>query len=124
MRLPALLTFLIFATPSFAASSTKAEKELATAKASAVKAFIVSTLKDPESARFRNVQVKWEAVCGEVNAKNSYGGYVGFRRFYAIDGTDLHMENDRFDEAQWTRFCSSNAKKPEQPTPYHEKWID
>ncbi len=44
-------------------------------------------MKDPDSAKFRN----WAAyevsngdriVCGEVNAKNSYGAYVGFDPFY------------------------------------------
>jgi hypothetical protein len=42
---------------------------------------------DPASAQFRNVRlvdkVKGDdVVCGEVNAKNSYGAYVGFRKFY------------------------------------------
>jgi hypothetical protein len=39
-------------------------------------------LKDPASAQFREMFVTWnEAVCGEVNAKNAMGGYVGFTRF-------------------------------------------
>jgi hypothetical protein len=49
-------------------------------------------LKDPDSANFRNVELhagaKPEAgsvyVCGEVNSKNSYGGYVGFRPFMTL----------------------------------------
>lgn len=42
-------------------------------------------LTDPSSARFRNVQQKPNgAVCGEVNAKNRMGGYVGFAPF-AVD---------------------------------------
>ncbi len=44
-------------------------------------------LKDPESAMFRNVRTEQTedgiVVCGEYNAKNSYGGYVGFNRFVA-----------------------------------------
>ena len=42
-------------------------------------------LKDPDSAQFRNVHIKrgFEGVVqGEVNAKNSYGGYIGFDKFY------------------------------------------
>lgn len=37
------------------------------------------TLRDPESARFRNVKrnAMTGAVCGLLNAKNAYGGYVG-----------------------------------------------
>lgn len=45
-------------------------------------------LKDPESAQFRNVYVKKiptennvHVMCGELNAKNSMGGYVGFKPF-------------------------------------------
>ena len=44
-------------------------------------------LKDAESARFKSIVYKptdaagmWE-MCGEVNAKNAFGGYVGFNKF-------------------------------------------
>jgi hypothetical protein len=48
---------------------------------------ISAPLRDPGSAQFRNVAYHpangpWPAgVCGEVNAKNGFGGYVGFHRF-------------------------------------------
>lgn len=50
------------------------------------KAKIEAHLNDPESARYRNIVVKAgrDIVCGEVNAKNRFGAYVGFRRFYAL----------------------------------------
>lgn len=38
---------------------------------------------DPSSAQFRDVRWNDETVCGEVNAKNRMGGYVGFKQFYA-----------------------------------------
>ena len=50
-------------------------------------------LKDPSSAQFRNVKYgkgvpgAWP-MCGEFNAKNSYGGYVGFQRFSGIASVD------------------------------------
>jgi len=48
---------------------------------------ISNQLKDPASAQFRNVRAKQfddsSVVCGEVNAKNSYGGYIGFKQFVA-----------------------------------------
>lgn len=51
------------------------------------KASIQRDLKDPDSAQFRNIRIEkfgnGKVICGEVNAKNSYGGYVGYRRFVA-----------------------------------------
>jgi hypothetical protein len=47
----------------------------------AEKAIVLEGLKDPGSAQFRNLKRYTRMVCGEVNAKNSYGGYVGFEPF-------------------------------------------
>lgn len=45
-------------------------------------------LNDPESAQFRGVRRstnrRYEAWCGEVNARNKMGGMVGFTRFVMI----------------------------------------
>lgn len=53
-------------------------------------------LKDADSAKFRAIRYKahesgggWR-MCGEVNAKNSYGGYVGFTPFMGM--VILHIE--------------------------------
>lgn len=124
MYLSLVLTLLFSASTALAAPPSKQTKELDAAKVIAVKMFVSNSLKDPDSAKFRAVRVKWDTVCGEVNAKNSYGGYVGYRRFYSIDAKDLYMEESRFDEGQWDAFCGPNAKKPEPPAPYHEKWMD
>ncbi|UQS88750.1 hypothetical protein M5C90_24605 [Pseudomonas chlororaphis subsp. piscium] len=57
----------------------------------AAKTTIAGMLKDPESARFSGVigvqRVGYPnstAVCGNVNAKNSYGGYVGSVPFMVV----------------------------------------
>jgi len=46
---------------------------------------VVKDLKDPDSATFRQLSTGQAAdriyYCGELNAKNSYGGYIGFKRF-------------------------------------------
>jgi hypothetical protein len=49
--------------------------------------------KDPPSAQFRWMQIPVPSLpnsivsyCGTVNAKNSYGGYVGFKPFIARVG--------------------------------------
>jgi len=49
-------------------------------------------MKDPDSSKFRNQRYfdlgdyngegRMIAVCGEVNGKNSYGGYTGYEDFY------------------------------------------
>jgi hypothetical protein len=58
----------------------------------ATKQAVADTLKDPSSAQFKNVIVfdggKQRAVCGEVNGKNSYGGYVGFKKFYKYETSE------------------------------------
>lgn len=37
---------------------------------------------DPKAAQFRNLfEGKGETICGEVNGKNGFGGYVGFKPF-------------------------------------------
>lgn len=121
-----LITFSLialgFATPALS-NPAKNTKIPDSTKVALVKTFVANSLKDPEAARFRGVKLKWENVCGEVNAKNGYGAYVGYRRFYAIDAVDVHMEGSRFSEEQWDRFCGPNAKKPEPPAAYHEQWM-
>lgn len=62
-------------------------------------AAITYGFKDPDSAKFRNVRyVKYEeriVICGEVNAKNSYGGYVGYENFIAgLSSWKLMKESD------------------------------
>ncbi|QKU23068.1 hypothetical protein FOB19_12555 [Acinetobacter lwoffii] len=62
-------------------------------------------LKDPDSAQIRNQH----GFCGEVNSKNSFGGYTGFKRFIAssaivaIDGEN--MESSEF-QTVWEKFCT------------------
>ncbi len=59
-----------------------------------------SRLKDPDSADFRNVgyysggKEGASAVCGEVNAKNSFGAFSGFERFVAMGPEVAFLESD------------------------------
>lgn len=62
---------------------------------------VLHVLKDPDSAKFRDVRLKayfdGAVVCGQVNAKNSYGGYAGFKSFVAgIKGATLRDESSRY----------------------------
>lgn len=55
------------------------------------KSAVLSTLRDAESARFRNLEYHHLRdrktggiegdVCGEVNAKNGFGAYGGYKKF-------------------------------------------
>lgn len=70
-------------------------------------------LKDPESAKFRNVYFNQGAdnipmTCGEVNSKNSFGGYGGFQRFISGGKPELSFLEEQVGEdftTIWERFC-------------------
>ena len=66
------------------------------------KTLVVSDFNDPDSALFRKMrrmnQWSW---CGEVNAKNAYGGYIGYRAFFVtvyFDPPVRLMPNPRLSE--------------------------
>lgn len=67
--------------------------------------WVEARLKDKSSAEFRNQK----GFCGEVNAKNSYGGYSGFERFIAANESMVVQEKDmaigEFDKA-WSQACN------------------
>lgn len=62
------------------------------------------SMKDPKSVEIRNQN----GVCGEVNSKNSFGGYTGFKRYVAnnnivvIEGEN--MKSSEFNEV-WNKVC-------------------
>lgn len=60
---------------------------------------VAEKLNDPGSAQFRNERSeKGGWVCGEVNAKNAFGGYIGFKRYTVVwkdaGGQDVAIEGD------------------------------
>lgn len=68
-------------------------------------------LQDPRNAQFKDVAYfqsdSLDVVCGQVNAKNTYGGYAGFREFLVLDKVALlrvGFNQKIFDEA-WDHFC-------------------
>jgi hypothetical protein len=67
-------------------------------------------LKDPSSAEFTNVHVSRKAgvpaVCGEVNARNAFGGMGGKERFIAGGATALESEFAPGEfETTWSQLC-------------------
>lgn len=72
---------------------------------------IKALLKDPGSAEFQNTFVSRKlggpVVCGEVNAKNSFGGYTGFQRFVSggtVQALESQMKAGEMDET-WSQVC-------------------
>jgi hypothetical protein len=71
-------------------SKQPTQAELLTTAAAKAAALVKEQLKDPESAKFRNVRSVpfmgigedvGDVFCGEVNARNAFGGYSGFSDF-------------------------------------------
>lgn len=57
------------------------------------RASMIILLKDPSSAQTRNERItKAGALCGEVNAKNGMGGYVGFKRYISLGPQSNYIE--------------------------------
>ena len=64
------------------------------------KTALTRDFKDPDSAKFRDLGIYKSttgkggvSVCGEVNAKNSYGAYAGFRRF-VVSGDMSYLDDE------------------------------
>ena len=89
-----LILGLIF---SIAASAQAAETAFIVKAQNDVK----QLMKDPDSTNFRNVReitntLGNKVLCGQINSKNSYGGYVGFMPFsYSPDGLNIVDLNSR-----------------------------
>lgn len=71
------------------AMGAEAQRQASKAELTAITTKIKSVAKDPDSVRVRNVVARRDddglvKFCGELNAKNSYGGYTGFRPFSAF----------------------------------------
>ncbi|WP_124919310.1 hypothetical protein [Burkholderia cepacia] len=71
------------------AMSAETQRQASKAELTSITTKIKSVAKDPDSVRVRNVVARRDddglvKFCGELNAKNSYGGYTGFRPFSAF----------------------------------------
>ena len=82
----AFLVLLIVAGGKIGLNKWKQVKTIANAHA-----VVLNVLKDPNSAQWRNENIAADnmTVCGELNAKNSMGGYVGFKRYISNQKSHL-----------------------------------
>lgn len=81
---------------------------------------IKKQLKDPYSAVFENSYIGRAdngapVVCGTVNAKNSYGAYIGAKKFFYMRGRDRPVYDieggDIFLSVLYDVFCVENLSK-------------
>lgn len=78
-------------------------------------------VKDPDAVQFRELFISDNALktlCGEVNGKNAYGAYVGYRRFYYTGRTSLdeiEKPGDSVFAGMYPKMCGSVRKTVAQP---------
>ncbi|MYM31462.1 hypothetical protein GTP58_24310 [Duganella sp. CY15W] len=86
----------------------KQQEEMATLTSLGEK-YVREKVLEPNQARFRNQFIgKGGAPCGEVNAKDAFGGYIGFQRYISVarDLTLLAQDVSPAEfEAQWQQLC-------------------
>lgn len=61
------------------------------------RAHAVQQLRDPDSVQFRAEKLTsagW--LCGELNGKNAYGAYTGFKRFVSLGEYDAWIEGSGY----------------------------
>ena len=95
------MVLALAATPVIAQSELFSPDERAQGEASvqAAGAYFATSLREPSSATFRNVFIGKRPpptktlkiiVCGEVNARNGFGGFTGYQPFI-VSGTEVHV---------------------------------
>lgn len=77
---------------------------------------LTRSFKDPGAVQFRGLFLSGKAMpvlCGEVNGKNSYGAFVGYRRFYSTGKallTEVEPARDTYVfERMWPSMCGEKV---------------
>lgn len=112
--LPAMVTlFAVAATP------LPTERQLTALERAELAAWIARPLKDPDSALFEWWPVRDNYIlCGRINAKNGYGGYVGYRIFIIfmdktapkivpeVSSRPHYLDEDSYMTRTWLSQCA------------------
>lgn len=86
-----------FMTPPATPAQKPEIKPVAQIDAAMVEVVTRSLLKDPDSAKFEGIRPGLAgAWCGNVNAKNGFGGYTGMRRFVIARPNLFEIEGEGF----------------------------
>lgn len=91
-------------------------RETTLAEKAAIREAVTEDFKDPAAAQFRWPPIaRPDLYCGQVNGKNSYGAYVGYRMFSVrllrIDGRVSAMlkrinDDESLDATEDAQLCS------------------
>ena len=116
LRIKATLLFVIFFGSGAAADVLRPTE----AMVDRAKKNIGAMLRDPYTARYtifyatKRPNGEDTAICGAVNAKNMYGGYVGDRNFYYVEGASIRAaiinESSQFDSLMFWSHCTEAAE--------------
>lgn len=97
---------------------SKEVRQVTTKDLEDVTSIVKNILKDPFSAQFRNITKSSEydecfyniRYSGEVNAKNEYGGYAGYKRF-DVDTRGYYDTNIKYDvDTDQTGFMKAHLE--------------
>jgi hypothetical protein len=75
-------------------------------------AYVKRLLKDEDTAKFRGefMSADLASICGEVNARNSFGAMAGYERFIARgDGVALESQSGERFQVAWKQFCDPSS---------------
>jgi hypothetical protein len=116
---------LIAATKSLCADETVT---LSAAQETAAKEAIADLTRDPEATHFRQLKSRSQSrsgetiICGEMNGKNGFGGYIGYRPFWVTltkEGkvSGALVANEESDIPQIQQMCATaGLLQPREPT--------
>lgn len=107
-------------TPFLERRFNPSERDFALRSAGQARTTLSSELKDYPSSRFQSVRAilpkgrKFPYFCGQINSKNSFGGYTGWKDFYVDGGLfEIMPEHDsdnpkisRIIRDEWRKRCS------------------
>lgn len=108
MRL-AITMALMLALAACGKTAAQKQKEDAATLTTLGEKYVKEKILEPNQAQFRNQFIgKGGAPCGEVNAKDAFGGYIGFQRYISVARELTMLAQDvspaEFD-AQWQQLC-------------------
>ena len=94
---------------SAAEKKAQQEKSFGAKTIIAAQRAVRTSLKDPDSAQFKQVYANYTegfdvVACGQVNSKNSLGGYTGFKRFVSNGKSAIIEGRDNIADA-WKKAC-------------------